>query len=172
MTRTRSRSILASGLLVAATLLAGCGNSPKPAAVAGTKVAKLATPGLPTNLLGLNVHPEDMSHQMAGVPLTYIEATSLYSLRKGDVVQATLQVSRFNPKSDYRSDRFRKSFLVQLTGAAPLAYRLGGQDVYQANGLRQHLAVWFQGRQVYVLSTRDEFDHPRDLIRAALALPQ
>ena len=106
------------------------------------------------------------------VPLTYLQASSLYSLRRGDVVQATLQISRFEPKAPFDQDKFRRAFLVQLSGTPPLEYRLGGQTVYQTAALRQRLAVWFKGQQVFVLSTRDEFDHPRDLIRAALALGQ
>jgi hypothetical protein len=173
MARLRPLTLLATTAFVAVgALTSACGNSPKPAAIAGGKVTLLAKPAPPDHLLGLTVHPEDMTHQMQAIPLTYVESTALYSLRRDDVVQGTLQVSRFNGESAYQNDKFRQAFLVQLSGTAPQAYKLAGQTVYQTNSLRQRLAVWFEGQNVYVLSTRDEFDHPRDLIRAALALPQ
>lgn len=167
------KRLLAPSVMVAvAALVSGCGHSSKPAAIAGPKVAPLTASAPPEHLLGLDVHLEDMSQQVKGVTLTYVNATALYSLRRNDVVQGTLQVSRFEPKAPYTQESFRRSFLTQLSGTAPQAYRLGDQTVYQTSGLRQRLAVWFKGDKVFVLSTREEFDHPRDLIRAALALPE
>ena len=165
------RGLAAAVLVIAAGTAGACGKSPKPAAVAGRNVEALNSPAPPPELLGLKVHLEDMNHQVQAVNSTYVRASALYSLRRDDVVQGTLQISQFMAKAPYNEESFRRAFLAQLSGTAAQAYRLGDQTVYQTNGLRQHLAVWFRGQKVYVLSMRDEFEHPRDLIRAALELP-
>ena len=74
------------------------------------------------------------------MPSAFIDALSLYSLRKNDLVQATLQVSRFNDGADVDADKFRQTVVNQIGGTAPRTVRLGSETVYLTTGTKQTIA--------------------------------
>jgi hypothetical protein len=161
--------VLAAGL--AAVTLAGCARSDASvAATPGKAVQALEIPNLPADLLDLHVAKEDVSASLAKVPAAYIDALSLYSLRHNDLVQATLQVSRFTAGADVASDRFRQTVVNQIGSTAPHTVRLGADTVYLTTGTKQSIAVWFKGRYLFVLATRADYDQPRTLLRKALEI--
>jgi hypothetical protein len=156
----------------AAVALAGCARSdasqvlPTP----GQAVKALEIPHLPADLLGLKLAPEDVAEDLAKVPATFVDGMSLYSLRRDDLVMATLQVSRFNDGADVESEKFRQTVVNQIGSTAPRAVRLGGETVYLTTGTKQSLGVWFKGRHLFVLATRADYDEPRTLLRKALEI--
>ena len=165
----RLRSLVA--VVAAALALAGCARSdatvePTP----GQAVKTLEIPNLPPDLLGLTIAPEDVAEDLGKVPSAFIDALSLYSLRKDDLVQATLQVSRFNEGADVDTDKFRQTVVNQIGSTAPRTVRLGGETVYLTTGTKQSIGVWFKGRHLFVLATRADYDEPRTLLRKALEI--
>ena len=167
--RLRLRAL---GAVVAAALaLAGCTRSdasvePTP----GRAVKAVELSNLPPDLLGLKIAAEDVSEDLARVPAAFIDALSLYSLRKDELVMATLQVSRFNDGADVEEENFRQTVVNQIGSTAPRTVRLGGETVYLTTGTKQSIGVWFKGRHLFVLATRADYDEPRTLLRKALEL--
>jgi hypothetical protein len=165
----RLRSL--GAVVVAALALAGCTRSdatvePTP----GQQVKALEIANLPPDLLGLKIAEEDVTEDLGKVPSAFIDALSLYSLRKDDLVQATLQVSRFNDGADIDADKFRQTVVNQIGSSAPKTVRLGGETVYLTTGTKQSIGVWFKGRHLFVLATRADYDEPRTLLRKALEI--
>ena len=157
--------------LAAAVALAGCARSdasvqPTP----GKAVKALEIANLPADLLGLKLAPENVGEEVAKVPSAFIDGLSLYSLRKDELVMATLQVSRFNDGADVEADKFRQTVVNQIGSTAPRTVRLGGETVYLTTGMKQSIGVWFKGRHLFVLATRADYDEPRTLLRKALEI--
>lgn len=159
-----------AALIVLALLpLAACGGGD--GAQTAEPIAQLEPDVLPTRLLGLTVRREDMSEPLEQVARSYAEAVGLFGLRdEADVLQATLQVTRLNEDADVDDDGFRSQLLAQIGGSLPREVRVGGAQVYLARGTRQALSVWFRGRVLFVLATREQYETPRALLREALEL--
>ena len=162
---------LLAGLAVAG-LLSACGRSDAfpSAATPGKAVQALDLAGLPSDLLGLAVKKEDVAEPVSKVPATFIDGLALYSLRHNELVQATLQVTRFNHSADVGSEKFRLSVVNQIGSSTPRPFRLGGRTVYLTTGTKQSIAVWFSGRYMLLLASRADYDEPRTLLRKALEL--
>lgn len=168
---------VAVALALAAGLLAGCGRSDAAVdPVAGKKVRVLELSSLPAEILGLAVQKEDVAGSVAKVNSTFIDALGLWSLRTassedgGNLVQATLQVSRFSEGASYQKAAFRQSVVNQIGSARPRTFRLGKRTVYLTTGTKQSIAVWFKGDDLFVLASRADYDTPRTLLRRALEL--
>lgn len=171
MTPLRLRLRCLGAVLAAAVALAGCSRSdasvePTP----GKAIKALEVPNLPADLLGLKLAPEDVSEDLGKVPSAFIDSLSLYSLRKNDLVMATLQVSRFNDGADVTAEKFRQTVVNQIGSTAPRTVRLGGETVYLTTGTKQSIGVWFKDRYLFVLATRADYDEPRTLLRKALEI--
>ena len=164
---TRAGRHLAAVVVGASLLLAGCGGAP--ADVGAKEVKQLDASAEPGELLGLKVATEDIGGAKH-VKDPFVESVGLYSLRQGDQLQGTLQVSTFTKGADSETARFRKAVVQQVGSTVPQQYKMGGHTVYLTAGKRQSIAVWFQGRTFYVLSMREEFEQPRALLRAALEI--
>ena len=158
-------------VVAAAVVLAGCARSdasvePTP----GRAVTAVEISNLPPDLLGLRIAPEDVSEELAKVPSAFIDGLSLFSLRRDDLVMATLQVSRFSEGADVAQEKFRRTVVNQIGSTAPRTVRLGGETVYLTTGTKQSIGVWFEGRHLFVLATRADYDQPRTLLRQALEI--
>ena len=153
-------------------ILGACGGNDDEAyadqALSGSEIQPVEGDLLPPEFLGLAVAKEDVAGSLASTKRSYVEATSLYSLRNGDLLQATLQVSRFTAKAEHTSTKFRNSLLNQIGGTRPRTVRVGDDTVYLTSGTKQQLAVWFRGRYMLILATREDYPTPRTLIREAL----
>jgi hypothetical protein len=166
----RPASVLLA-LALAAAALAGCGRSDAAVdPVAGKKVKVLALASLPSEILGLAVQKEDVAGSVAKVNSTFIDGLGLWSLRSDDLVQATLQISRFSEGARFDESEFRQSVVNQIGSARPRTFRLGTRTVYLTTGTRQSIAVWFKGRYLFVLASRSDYDEPRTLLRKALEI--
>lgn len=159
-------------LVAAALLVSACGRSDASEAkgTAGEAVESLEPASIPAELLGLTVEKEDVAGTVAQVDSAFVDGLALYSLREDDLVQATLQVSRFNADADIGSSEFRQTIVNQIGSARPRAYRLGEKTVYLTTGTKQSIAVWFTGKHMFVLASRSDYDQPRTLLRHVLEL--
>jgi hypothetical protein len=172
---------IALAVVAVAALLSGCGRSDAApsAATPGKQVQTLDLPGLPSSLgtpqtpgdlLGLAIKKEDVAEPVSRVPATFIDGLALYSLRHDDLVQATLQVTRFNSRAKVASATFRQAVVNQIGSSTPRPFRLGPKTVYLTTGTKQSIAVWFSGRYMLLLASRSDYDEPRTLLRKALEL--
>jgi hypothetical protein len=153
-----------------AVLLSACGGSGGPEGVTGKSITALPKRIVPSQVLGLTVDQEDVSKALAQVRRTYVDATSVFSFRDEELLQATLQVSRFSHDARFRSAEFRRTLVNQIGGSNPTPVRVGSRDVFLTTGNRQRIAVWFRDRYMFVLATREDFERPRTLLRSALRI--
>jgi len=131
------------------------------------KVVQIKQMLLPGQILGLDVAKESVEKVLAGARRPYIKAVGLYSFRKEELLQATLQVSQFTPDADFESDGFRRTVAQQIVGTSSElpAFRMGDRTVYLGGNVKQSIAVWFDGSLMMVLAERAEFEQPRALLR-------
>ncbi|MDQ3106968.1 MAG: hypothetical protein M3Q68_04105 [Actinomycetota bacterium] len=162
----------ALGALLAATLLGACGDGPSASAeaTAAEDIEQLPVELLPSEILGLTVQREDMSAALQTAQLSYVNEVGLYSLRRDELLQATIQISRFNANAAAESADFRRTLLSQVGGSVPKQVVIGGKTVYLTTGTKQTIAVFFQGRTMIVVAIREDYDQPRTLLRQALEL--
>ena len=166
MTRAR-RLILGAALVVAVCVSATACASSSARPVEGKKIKHLDASFLPSEVAGLKVSAEDVS-AVGGSKKSFVEEVGLYSLRRDELLQATLQVSRFTEDADVHKADFRQAVVQQIGSSVPRSYRMGDDTVYLTSGRRQSVAVWFRDRYLLVLSTREEFPAPRSLLRSLL----
>ena len=160
------------GVLASALLGGACGDAPTATAeaTAARDIEQLPPDLLPSEILGLQVQREDMAEALEGAQLSYVDEVGLYSLRREELLQATVQVSRFNENADAESAEFRRTLLSQVGGSVPKQLVVGDETLYLTTGTKQTIAVFFRDRTMVVLAIRDDYDQPRALTREALAL--
>lgn len=157
-------------VLLAVVTLGACtaGDTEFPG-VDGKDVKPLEEGVVPGELLGLKVASEDATATLATFRATYLEAFSLFSLRRGEQLEATLQVGRMAKPAAERED-IRNGVIAMIGGSRPARARYGTDIVHLTKSTRQQVAVWFDQQYLFVLSVREDFDRPRSLLRAALAI--
>jgi hypothetical protein len=163
--------VLASLTLVslAATSCGGAAEA-KVSQVQGKDVKPVDTKMLPATMLGLALAPEEVLGSIAPARRSEVEAAGMFSLRSGDLLQATLQVSRLRNDPRFRNPSFRALVVSQIGSSLPHKTRLDDMDVYLTTGARQRVAVWFKDRYFFILSMRDDYKYPKSLIRTALGV--
>jgi hypothetical protein len=161
----------AAVVLVVALLLGACGKGdPSVERAEARTIAALDADGVPGTLRGLSVEREDVEDTFETADRPYIDGLVLFSLRDGERLMATLQIARFADDAKWRTNRFRTSLLATIGGGKPRQLRMGEQEVYVTAGDRQGLAVWFKDQHMFVLSTREDYEFPRGLMRDAIEL--
>lgn len=160
------------GALIALAVLASpaCGGQTVPEGTSGKKIQDVSPSLVPGEILDLTVRPEDIRSTLVRVERSYIAEAGLFSMRREDQVQATLQVLRFNSAADLEDESFRGALVGQIGGATPQIGRVGGERIYSVRGVQQNLAVFFKGPYLLVLSIRDEYEQPRNLLRQVLEI--
>ena len=161
----RSRVLASVALTVAAVSLAGAGGNGT--TVKASTVQPLTTLNVPPKILGLDVVSEPID-QLKGSKRPYVDAVGLYSLRTAALLQATLEVSRFSEDAKTTSPAFQQTVVGQIGSTVPKPFLVGGDTVWLTTGKRQSVAVWFEGRYLFILSTREDYTTPRALLRAVL----
>ena len=156
--------------LLAVLLLGACGADTTSVGdpVAGKSISPLSSSLLPAKILDLNVTSEDVSDQLATQNRSFVRQVSLFGLRKGDLLKATLQVSVFNDEAKLDRAAFRNRILRDIGRTVPQEVRLGDERVHVTTGNRQTIAVWFKGDDMLILSVRADYEQPRSLLRALL----
>lgn len=167
--RRRSRLVSVAALALAVAAVGGaCGNDGTPSGQA-TEVKALQGIAVPDPLLDLATKSEDVS-VVEGTKRPFVEAVGLYSLRRDDLLQATLQISRFTKQAKANKAKFRNAVVTQIGATTPRQFRMGHETVYLTTGRRQSMAVWWKDRYLFVLATRDDYETPRALLRSALEI--
>lgn len=166
----RAAGSVALALLVVAAPACGGGVSVADEATPAKQIKQLPADLVPGDIRGLKVTREDMSTTLEGVTRSYTDAIGLYSFRRDDLLQATLQITRFNDEADWKNPRFRSSVVSQIGGSVPQRIRVGDDTVYLTRGTKQSLSIWFRGQHLLVLAVREEFLEPRALLRDVLEL--
>lgn len=169
MTASRIGSTAAFVALVLGSVACGGDDAATKAAESRVIVPLEASP-VPPSLNGLKVAEEDVAETLEGAKRPYLEAATLYSLREGDALQATLQVGRFAPGAKYDDADFRLTLVNRIGSGGARDYRMGDDTVWLSSGDRQSIAVWFDEDYVFILSTREEYLGSRALLREALAI--
>ena len=170
--RVRARR-LAGSLVVCAVAAAGvsCGGKSAALGTSGAKLQPIDATIVPSELKGLSIKVEDIKDTLSTAQRAYLSAVSLYSFHTSDnVLQATLQVSRFAKEAKYKKPSFRAAVVNQIGSTVPKPFRIGADSVFITTGKRQNISVWFRGDYLFVLAVRDDFDEPRGLLRAALGI--
>lgn len=155
-------------LLLGASACGGADTATK-AAEARVIVPLEASP-VPPTLNGLKVTEEDVAESLEGAKRPYLEAATLYSLREGAALQATLQVGRFAPDAKYKESDFRLALANRVGNGSASDFRMGKDKVWLSSGDRQSIAIWFSKDYVFILSTREEYLGSRTLLREALGI--
>ena len=155
----------------ALALCAACGGGAIAQSAKGPDIDELPAKLLPASLGGLHVRAEDVRVELKQARRSYAQAVGLWSLRRDDDrVQATLEVVRFFDDPRYSSRAFRQTIVNQIGSSRPVETRMGDHPVYRTTGTKQTVALWFSGRNMLLLSIRDDLKTPRALIRRALEL--
>lgn len=166
---TRPFSVLVA-VVVLAVGAAGCGERAADVGQEGKAIKAIDAGVVPAQLLGLTVNQEPAEEYVADIDRSYLERFGLYSLRRGDVLEATLQLSKFGEDADYDKPEFRATVVGRIGKSNAQLLRMGDTEVYMTTGTKQQIAVWFRGPHMAVLSMRDQYPTPRTLLRQALAV--
>lgn len=169
MASTALRSI--AGLCLVAAL-AACSPQETESQRTGVQVSSVSVVDaalLPKTILGLAVKRESVANALKSQDRTYLDQVGLFSLRKGTLVMATLQVGRLVKDRDPDSLTYQRDLVYQLAGGArPAKTKVDGTTVWLARGTKQSLFVWFRDGYQLVLAVREDFETPRTLVRAAV----
>ncbi len=158
-----------AALAAIALVLGACGGDSDDAPETSGAPADLDADFLPPQLLDLTVEKETVEAVEAARG-TYLDELGLYSIREGDLLQATLQIGRFGDEADPADDTFQRAIVNQIGASAPKAYRMGDQRVWLTTGKSQRVSVWFEEDMFFVLAVRDDFGRGRTLLRETLEL--
>ena len=154
---------------LAAAAMSGCGGSEEPAE---TVAAPPPTIELPTKLLGLDVATEDIQASLVeGAEQPFVDSVGLFAFREeADLLQATLQVSRFTREARPEDGGFRGAIVSRIGGTNPRKARVGEDQVFVTTGQNQNLFIWFEEQGFFVLTVRNDYLFPRTLLRRLLEL--
>lgn len=164
----RQLALLAAIVAAVSLTAAGCGDDEE--AVEVRQVSTLDGELLPATLGGLVVEEEAAVEEITERTNAYVAEVGLFSLRDDDLLQATLQVSRFHEDADYRASSFRRAIVDKVGSSAPRAFRMGDSTVWLTTGQSQRVAVWFEDDLFFLLAVRDDFERFRGLLRETLEL--
>lgn len=134
----------------------------------GEKVAALAGTFIPAEVLGLNVTTENTKDYVDAVNRSYMDEFGLYAFRKGDLLQATLQVIKFTEDANYEDPKFRGQLVTQIGSSKAQPFRMDETEIQLTTGTKQQIGIWFKDRYMFVMSIRDEYLQPRTLLRTVL----
>ncbi len=167
------RRLLAGATAAAVGLLgAGCG-TPSPKGTAANKVQQLPADFLSGAYLGLLPTRESVAGSLAGQEgNSYVKAVGLYALRDGELLQATLQVSKLSKAARVTDLGFQEQVANQIGGTRAQAFDMGGTRVFRTSQRKQSITSWFTGDYFLILAVRDTYPTPRALLRELLTKVQ
>lgn len=161
--------VIAALCFVAAVALSACG-TPSAGGLSGHAIKAVDAGVVPGTLADLETHQEDVGATVTQARNSYADRLSLYSLRKDNLVYATLEVSRLTSKFDYNSAKQRSLLADKIGGSKSEQHHVGPTTVYLTTGVRQSIDVWFRGKWLFVMSVRQDYAKPRTLLRDALGV--
>ena len=151
--------------LFSALVLSSCGGGDSSSAP--RNVEEITVDVLPASVMGMSVGREKIDKILEDVERPYIKEVGLYSFRKEEVLQATLQLSHFSDDADWETENFRRTVAQQIVGTGDdlPVFRMGSHSVFLGGNAKQSISVWFNGPVMMVLAARIEFEQPRTLLR-------
>lgn len=170
---SRPRAAALTAVAISAMLLgtSACAKEPL-TGTPGSKIAILPASTLPKTLAGLSVRPEKVTKALKQAKHSYLDAVGFYSLRKGKVVAATIQVSHFGPSARLDSADFRTQVVGQSSPGRPTAVNVGGTSIEQSLGTKSTVSIWFSKGRMVVLTVLLSYPGARGLLEQTLvALP-
>jgi hypothetical protein len=168
--RTALAVALAGVIALAAPACGKSKSSTNTTGLAGKAVKPLSADLVPSDVLGLQTGQEDISKALAGGRRSYVQSTSVYSFRKDNLLQATMQVSRFLDSANFQSQKFRDTLVSGVGGVQATQVRVGKDNVYLTATNQQRIAVWFRGPYMFIVATREDYGQPRALVRQLLEI--
>ncbi|MEY2467607.1 MAG: hypothetical protein QOF21_305, partial [Actinomycetota bacterium] len=119
--------------------------------------------------LGLTPQREDVKDDLANQDTNaYIAAVGLFSLRDGERLEATLQISKLSKSARPKDVKFQQQVANQIGGTKVQAFVMGNRNVYRSSQRKQSLTSWFDGDYYMILAVRDTYPTPRALLRELL----
>lgn len=169
---SRSLSAAVAAVVASALLLTGCGGKEPLGGTAGKDIKVLPASTVPSPLAGLTVKQETVTKALAKAKHSYVNAVGFYSLRKGKVVQGTIQVSQFGPEARLDDKGFRTQIVQEASPGAPEDVNVGGKVIQQSVGTKSAVSVWFSKDRMVILTVLKTYTGGRGLLEQALiALP-
>lgn len=153
--------------LAAAVAGAACAGGDGEARAAGASQIETPVVTIPSQLLGLRVQLEDVSELVGDLEGAHVDSVALFTMREGDLLRATLQVSRFERGSP-EGRGFRRQVVEQLGTRAPIELNIAGTNIFSTGGTQQSVYVWFEDGRMLILSVQQDFEFPRLLLRRTL----
>lgn len=147
---------------------AACGTS-SPQGTAAAKVKQLPKDFVTGPYLSLTVERESIAGSLASQSgNAYVSQVGLFSLRDGDLLQATLQVSKLSKAARPDDVKFQQQVASQIGGTKVQAFVMGDRNVYRTSQRKQSITSWFEGDYFLILAVRDTYPTPRALLRELL----
>ncbi|HEX6489276.1 MAG TPA: hypothetical protein VF137_10475 [Candidatus Dormibacteraeota bacterium] len=98
-----------------------------------------------------------------------LNGIALLTLRRNDnLLEATLEVGRFEPSAPVTDKGFQSSVFISIGDVVPRPLQVGNQTVYTSSSPGLQLVTWIRGRFLYVLAIRATYGFPKALVRDAL----
>ena len=148
--------------------LAACGGT-NAHGTAAKNIQQLPKDFITGNYLGLTPVRENIKSSLSNQDANaYITSVGLFSLRKGDQLEATLQVAKLAKDARPQDLKFQEQVANQIGGTKVQAFVMGGHAVYRSSQRKQSLTSWFDGHFFLILAVRDTYQTPRELLRTLL----
>lgn len=162
------RCVAAVAVLATVSFGAACGTD-SPDGTAAKNVKQLPKDFLTGPYLGLTIEREDIGGSLAAQNgNSYVKETGLFSLRDGDLLQATLQVNKLGGAARPKDKEFQQQVANQIGGTKVQPFVMGGRNVYRTSQRKQSITSWFEGDYFLILAVRDTYPTPRALLRELL----
>lgn len=159
------RIVAALAITAVGSFGAACGTD-TPDGTAAKDIKQLPEDFIDGSYLGLDIAREDIGGSLAvQTGNTYVSEVGLYSLRDGDLLQATLQVNKLTKAARSTEPEFQQQVANQIGGTKVQAFVMGDRDVYRTSQRKQSITSWFEGDYFLILAVRDTYPTPRALLR-------
>ncbi|MEY2398683.1 MAG: hypothetical protein QOJ00_1857 [Actinomycetota bacterium] len=157
------------GVALAATLVASACGTSAPKGTEAKNIKQLPADAVSGTFLGLTPHLEDLKDRLQSEQgNSYVSGVGLYSLRKGDELEATLQLSKLSKTARPKDEKFQQLVAGQIGGTKVQPFVMGGRTVYRSSLRKQSLTSWFTDDYFMILSVRETYKTPRALLRVLL----
>ncbi len=168
-TRTSFRRSAGVAAFVAVACFSAACSTPSPKGTQASKVKQLPKDFIKGSYLGLDVARENISGSLATQSgNAYVSQVGLFSLRDGDLLEATLQVSKLSSAARPKDPKFQEQVANQIGGTKVQAFVMGDHNVYRTSQRKQSITSWFEGDYFLILAVRDTYPTPRALLRELL----
>jgi hypothetical protein len=162
------RLIAVTAVLAVASFGAACGTD-TPEGTAAKDIKQLPEDFITGSYLGLTVGREDLSQSLSSqTGNSYVSETGLFSLRDGELLQATLQVNKLSSAARSDDPEFQQQVANQIGGTKVQAFVMGDRSVYRTSQRKQSITSWFEGDYFLILAVRETYPTPRALLRELL----